>query len=163
PSPYRYRFTGPSSKIAPEDDLSVTSGFIRAMDANDASLPFWQNVTPALWRRAQKAKKSAQDLAYLRAQYDGCLSYEDTFWPDRTRAMDRLDLWQNTIVIVMADHGEELGEHGGYGHYLRPLHEEILHIPLLIYAPSSPKSMRGASVKTPAEIIDLMPTMLDLL
>ncbi len=64
-----------------------------------------------------------------------------------------------TLVIVTADHGESLGEHGERTHGLFA-YEATLRVPLLLFAP---RLLRPRVVKTPARHIDLLPTVLDAL
>jgi arylsulfatase A-like enzyme len=72
-------------------------------------------------------------------------------------ALEAEDLWENTWLIVTADHGEQLGERGHYlhGETLDP-HE--IRVPLFISGPNR----REATVDTPVSLIDLAPTILDL-
>jgi arylsulfatase A-like enzyme/HEAT repeat protein len=63
-----------------------------------------------------------------------------------------------TIVIVAADHGEEFDEHGGRYHG-STLYEEQLHVPLVVSIPGVPAGV----VSDPVELIDVTPTVLNLL
>jgi arylsulfatase A-like enzyme len=63
------------------------------------------------------------------------------------------------LVVVTADHGESLGQHGYVGHG-RHLYEGILHIPLIVRFPGHVKA--GKVVHTPVSIIDITPTIVDL-
>jgi arylsulfatase A-like enzyme/Flp pilus assembly protein TadD len=74
---------------------------------------------------------------------------------DRLRAAGQFD---STLIVVVADHGESLGEHGEATHGLFA-YEPTLHIPLIVAGPSIRASVSGAS----AGQADLVPTVLDLL
>ena len=63
-------------------------------------------------------------------------------------------LWDNTIVVLTSDHGEEFGEHGGLLHG-RTLYEEVLEIPLLVRVPGWEAARRGELV----ESVDVAPTL----
>jgi arylsulfatase A-like enzyme len=67
-------------------------------------------------------------------------------------------LSENTAVILAADHGEEFGDHGAT-HHGQALYEESTHIPLLMILPSGPSRV----VTTPVSLLDLAPTIIDLL
>lgn len=78
------------------------------------------------------------------------------------RLLDHLKetgLDKNTIIIAMADHGEELNEHGLVGH-IHNLYTQSLHVPLIIKDPTAGK--RGFREKRLAGLIDLSPTILDM-
>lgn len=67
-----------------------------------------------------------------------------------------------TLVIVTADHGEGLGDHGELTHSLFA-YESTLHIPLIIteVVPGESRASRGVVIDTPVRHVDLVPTMLD--
>ena len=65
-------------------------------------------------------------------------------------------LWDDTLMIVTADHGEQFGEHGYLLH--TSLHEETLRVPLLVKWPRGARA--GASTERPSGSIDLAPTLL---
>jgi arylsulfatase A-like enzyme len=67
-------------------------------------------------------------------------------------------LLDNTIVVLLADHGEEFREHGLMGHG-QTLFEEVIHVPLLIVTPGRSQHL---DVAPPVSVIDVAPTLLDL-
>jgi uncharacterized sulfatase len=71
--------------------------------------------------------------------------------------LDRLGLWENTIVVFQSDHGYHLGEHGGLWHKLS-LFEECARIPLLVAAPRHAPGVTQRLVET----VDLFPTLTGL-
>jgi arylsulfatase A-like enzyme len=74
-------------------------------------------------------------------------------------SIERLGLGDRTIVVLLADHGEEFGEHGAGGHG-RTLYREVLQVPLIVWAPGLAKPGR---IATPVSLLDVAPTVLDLL
>ena len=74
-------------------------------------------------------------------------------------AVKRLGLGDRTLVVLLADHGEEFGEHGGQGHG-RTLYREVLQVPLLFW---SPGLIAPGRIATPVSLLDVAPTLLDLL
>jgi len=99
-----------------------------------------------------------EDLARLRACYDGEIAFTDRSLGrllDELRRLGRLD---DTLVIVTADHGEEFFEHRGFEHG-RTLYGELLHVPLVMRFPNG--SLRGRRLTTRARQIDVMPTVLE--
>jgi arylsulfatase A-like enzyme len=73
-------------------------------------------------------------------------------------ALDARGALENTIVIIGSDHGEELGEHGRWGHAYST-YAEIVHVPLLILAPGAPAAAR---IATPASLRNIPATIADL-
>lgn len=65
----------------------------------------------------------------------------------------------NTVIVIVADHGEEFLDHGRWGHWESNLHDEILRVPLIV---SMPKGPQGKVVRQQVRLLDLMPTILDL-
>ena len=65
------------------------------------------------------------------------------------------------MVVVTADHGEELYEHNGYLYHSCSVYQSTLHVPLGISAPGLIPP--GARVPQTVELIDVMPTLLALL
>ena len=69
-------------------------------------------------------------------------------------------LLEKTVIVIVGDHGESLGEHGESTHGFF-VYESVLHVPLLIRAPYD--SLRGRRVADVVRSVDVMPTALDLL
>lgn len=71
--------------------------------------------------------------------------------------LEALDLLENTLILITADHGEAMEEHGQHGHGASVYQEEI-HIPLLIYHKDR---ITPARANRPANLVDLLPTILE--
>ena len=65
----------------------------------------------------------------------------------------------NTIIIIVADHGEEFLDHGRWGHWESNLFDEILRVPLIMWIPNG---AHGHVIRQQVRLLDLMPTILDL-
>jgi len=90
-------------------------------------------------------------------RYDGEIAFTDQHLGRLFEAFERLGFAENTILVVVADHGEEFGEHGVQGHGY-DLHEEVVRVPLLMRVPGI--APRRVSEVVPT--IDVMPTLLEL-
>lgn len=67
-------------------------------------------------------------------------------------------LWERTVVVVIADHGQGLGDHGWFRHRL--LYQETIRVPLLIRSPGGPG---GTRVDRLVRNVDVLPTVLEVL
>lgn len=94
------------------------------------------------------------------ALYDGEIAFTDREMGRLLDAIEAEGLSARTLVVVTADHGEGLMQHGHMGHGLH-LYEEAVRVPLLLRWPGSLPA--GARVPGPVEHVDLVPTVLDLL
>ncbi len=67
--------------------------------------------------------------------------------------------WDNTVFIVVSDHGEEMNDHGGWQHD-QSVYQELLHVPLIIRFPGGEHG--GRRVSTPVSLVDILPTLLEV-
>ncbi len=93
-------------------------------------------------------------------RYEGEIRYADDQLAALWRTVERLGLADDTIVIVTSDHGEEFGEHGLLRHGT-DLYDETLLVPLVMRAPQL--LPRGLRVDSQVGLIDVLPTLLELL
>ncbi|MHC4067251.1 MAG: sulfatase family protein, partial [Planctomycetota bacterium] len=101
---------------------------------------------------------SEAQLAYLVAQYDGEIRCTDHYLGRLWALLRELDLWDQTAIILTADHGEQFFEHNYLGHK-HDLYAESLHVPLIIKPPGQKQATRDRRV---VNLIDLYPTILEL-
>jgi arylsulfatase A-like enzyme len=90
--------------------------------------------------------------------YDNELAYNDREIGRLVEWLRKQDLYDNLLLLLTADHGEEFGEHGQVRHG-RSLFEGLLHVPLFLKLPGS--RGRGWRVSTPVSHLDVAPTLLD--
>lgn len=94
------------------------------------------------------------DLAYVRGMYDASVRYADHQVGLLLDALDRRGLADQTVVLVFGDHGEDLLDHGHVNHRLS-LHDENLHVPLMIRGPGVQPGRREA----PVALVDVLPSL----
>ena len=91
--------------------------------------------------------------------YDGEIRYVDSEISVLFDALKQTGLWDETLIVVTADHGESIGERGWWGHEL--FYEEQVLVPLLIKLPGQ-ESPTGV-IEAPVRLVDLTPTVLEYL
>jgi len=116
-------------------------------------------VPSAINYRTLSRPKSEMNHREVIAAYRACTSFMDAQVGVLLDALQRLGLWDNTIVVFIGDHGYHLGEHGGFWHKMS-LFEESTRVPMLIYAPGIKAA--GEPCKRIVEMIDLYPTLVSL-
>lgn len=91
--------------------------------------------------------------------YDSEIKHVDKSIGNLIGHLKQLGLFDDLLLVITADHGEELLDHGRYGHG-RTLYEEVIKIPLII---KFPKNKRKGTANNLAAMIDIAPTILDVL
>ncbi len=103
-------------------------------------------------------KLTPRDKDFIFALYDAEIAMTDDETARLFAFLNDSGLKGNTLVIITSDHGEEFWEHGRFGH--NQIYEEVLAIPLIVQVPGGPEGIRRAD---PAELVDVMPSILSLL
>lgn len=97
----------------------------------------------------------------MRANYAGAVNCAD-YWIGRLLdTIEQFGLFENSVVVFMADHGAMLGEHEQFLKGPDKLRGQVTHIPLLVRAPGNQHA--GEKVRGFVQIPDVMPTLLDLM
>ncbi len=93
-------------------------------------------------------------------RYLNTIRYQDHFLENLINQYKEMGLYEDTIFVLYGDHGEGFGEHGRRQHD-NTIYEEGIKIPLLIHDPQ--RFQKGMRVIPPANQLDVMPTVIDLL
>jgi tetratricopeptide (TPR) repeat protein len=98
---------------------------------------------------------------YIRGGYDAELAYTDYLLGAFKQFLIDTGWWQRSLVVLLSDHGESLGEHGedSHGYFI---YESTLHVPLIIHWPDG-AATHSARDDRPGGLIDVAPTVLDSL
>ncbi|HMB55369.1 MAG TPA: sulfatase [Thermoanaerobaculia bacterium] len=110
------------------------------------------------WRRIthDEVPATLDDMVWLRAAYHAEVAFMDSEVGRLFDGLRRLGLWDDALVAVVADHGEQLGEGGYYGHAYR-LDPELVEVPLVV---KWPRQRQGRRVEQLVSGVDLFPTLL---
>jgi len=103
-------------------------------------------------------KPYAPPAAYqgLADPYDGEVAYSDEIVGRLLASLKRRGLYDHATIVITADHGEGLGDHGEEEHGLF-LYDEVMRVPLLVKLPGAQAG--GSRRAEPVQHIDLMPTI----
>ncbi len=102
---------------------------------------------------------SAQTRQSLEEQYDTAVRHTAGELAAFFHSLESSGLWDSSLVVLTADHGEELFDHGCFSHRYS-LHREVVHVPLFVKLPSPG---RTGVIHEPVSLTDLHPTILELL
>ena len=102
-----------------------------------------------------KGDLTPEQIDFVHDLYDAEIWITDREFARVLAWLDEAGIRDDTIVLITSDHGEELWEHGYFGHHR--VWEETMHIPLLVQLPDGPRGVRrGDSI----DLVDLMPSLL---
>ncbi len=99
-------------------------------------------------------------LSRYQSAYDGEVAYTDSQIGRVLAWLRQSGLYSNTLVVVLSDHGESLGEHGENEHGFF-LYNSTLHVPLMVKPPAS-AGIKTGRVQAPVETTSVAPTILEL-
>jgi arylsulfatase A-like enzyme len=99
------------------------------------------------------------DLRHLKAMYDAEIREVDRRILDLLRTIDDLGITDRTLVVLTADHGEELLDHNGYYGHSASIYDSVLRAPLVVRLPDAVPAGRWRSEIV--EALDLAPTILE--
>lgn len=129
------------------------AGSVRSFLEKHADNPYISEYVSE-WAETQDA---GRQLASMYASYDGAVIEADRKVGELVAGLKDRGLFEDTSIIVTSDHGESLGEHGIFFDH-HGLYEPTIHVPLIVRTPDNTVS----EVNELVELIDLMPTLLDL-
>lgn len=137
--------------VDPHLPYTPPPGF-RAADPPPAGYPSLASGLPASGMAGDP-----KAVAYLRALYEGEVHYADREFGRFVDLLKWLGLYDQSLVILVGDHGEEFVEHGGFEHG-RTVFEEVLRVPLVVKYPGG--RWAGRRVDAEVSLVDVAPTVL---
>lgn len=110
--------------------------------------------------RQLRPPPGVKEVRFIRDLYAGEVRFSDAGIGEILAALDRLPRGKETLVVLTADHGEELFDRNWLGH-TRTLYDELIHVPLMIRLLDGEGA--GERVDPPVSLVALAPTLLELL
>ena len=119
-----------------------------------AFIHFYDPHTPYAPPEPYRSRYGPTEAGY----YDGEVAFVDQLVGDLLKALEERGLYDDALVILLADHGESLGDHGEstHGYFI---YDETVRVPLLVKAPGV---AAGGRARAQVRTIDVLPTILDL-
>ena len=118
-------------------------------DAREVSQDAWAYVLG-------KTDHTERELSALQALYRAEIDYLDARLSELRATLDAADEWDDTVVVLTSDHGENVGDHGLMDHQYC-LYETLLHVPLIVRGGGFGRGETDDLV----QLTDLLPTLLD--
>lgn len=116
-------------------------------------------ITLSWCRKTYRETPAEADIRYLEGLYTGEVDFVDAQIGRLVERLEALGIYDDTMLIVTSDHGEEFWDHDGFEHG-HTLYDELIRVPLIIKYPASfhpPKKVVDSQVRH----IDIMPTVFD--
>jgi len=146
--------------------------FVNYMDAHDPYLPRppFDTIFPGKSRALKRDRylamardvitrrrtMSVQELEHCLSQYDGAIRSMDHEIGRLIGRLKELKLYENTTIVITSDHGEAFGE-GGFVNHRQSLHQDQVHIPLVIKYPGVDQTVTDNRL---VSLVDVFPTIL---
>ncbi len=142
----------------PHSPYYPTESALEAMGEGHIS-PFRARYLNCFWNRSNlSSRRLSRHREEIVRLYDAGIRWVDTQMMRLIESLRISGRWEECIVALTADHGEEFLDHGDRYHPPDRLHEELIHVPLLLRVPgTAPKAIPNA----PWSHVHLAPTLLD--
>jgi arylsulfatase A-like enzyme len=141
-----------------EEDIELASNRFKPKNAPDVSMHKYgelRKYTNIPSNKTTEIPDSTQKK--LIHGYYACVSYIDQEIGKLINRLKKIDIYENSIIVLWGDHGWQLGEHNLWAKHCN--YQTSLKVPLLIKYPNQKKQKR---INTVVELLDLYPTLCDL-
>ncbi|MBL8840538.1 MAG: sulfatase [Planctomycetes bacterium] len=113
------------------------------------------------WPLYKRGQITAADRDHMTALYDGEIAWQDECLGRLLDGLRKVGRFDETLIVVVADHGEALGEHSQIYEHNSEVYDEVMRVPLVVRRPDL--SARGERVKPLVRTLDVAPTVLEWL
>jgi arylsulfatase A-like enzyme len=144
--------------VDPHDPYTPEKPFLKFKIKNEnlEELAFPDNIR----RKKKEVGLSTEDIEYIKALYDCEILHNDFHFGKFIEFLKKNGLYDNSIIMLLSDHGEQFYDHLGLFHGTSIYTEEI-HVPLIIKLPNN--TIAGEQMDFFVSQVDLFPTILDYL
>jgi hypothetical protein len=130
----------------------------------DRYMPEYEGSVDGFVTRYKPAQLDSADRQRIRALYEGEIAFNDHSFGSLVDHMKERGIFDDTLIIVTSDHGEEFWEYGpyrrGHGHAVT---QAQIRVPLIVTFPRSQRVPQGVRERRAVQLVDLVPTVFDLL
>ncbi len=123
--------------------------------------PFRERFAPGAAEKFHALREGwkwpVEALDEINALYDAEIAFADASFGALVAGLEERGLYDETLVVLVSDHGEEFKEHGRFRHGAT-LHAESINVPLIVKFPGQREGLR---VEEPVQHVDVAPTILD--
>ncbi len=109
--------------------------------------------------KGRKNPPSAKNRKRIEALYENEIAFNDHHFGRLVAYLKEKGIYDQTLILITGDHGDEFWEHGSCGHG-HSVHQELVNVPMLMRLPGV---FPAKKVRSGAEAVDLLPTLMDLL
>lgn len=157
------RFFAYIQTIDPHVPYDPPEAFLKLYDRGAYAGAVTPRRTPDLLAKAKRSPPAVTftdaDKRRLKALHDGEISYHDVHLGRFVEQLKKMGVWEDTLFVLTSDHGEELDDHGKWGHG-HSLYQELLNVPLMFRLPRSVPP--GVKVAHTVSTVDIPSTVLEL-
>ncbi len=158
------RFFAYVQTIDPHVPYDPPGEYLRMYDPSEYSGQVKPRMTGDLLERAKRRPPAVvfdeRDKRRLAGLHDGEITQHDHFLGLFIDRLVQLGLWEDTLLVVTSDHGEEFDDHGSWGHG-HSVYQELLHVPLMFRLPN--RLPAGARVPNAVSTLDVSATVTELM
>ncbi|MFT5155254.1 MAG: arylsulfatase A-like enzyme [Planctomycetota bacterium] len=144
----------------PHLDYDAPDGYAEAFvgTRNDPARPVSMTDCRALQQAKGRMAPTPKDVDYIKGQYQAEVAFVDRSLGRLFDGMRQMGVYDDCMIVLTADHGEEFWEHGGLEHG-HSLYDELVRVPLIVRGAAKdqePASVVASQVRT----LDVLPTVL---
>ena len=121
-------------------------------------------LIPHLTLRPMKDQLEEKDIQYVKDRYDTEIMYQDFQIEKFMEELEEQGLRDNTIFLLVADHGEELMDHGDWDHTDR-MWEEQIHVPGILWIPPALREqwdLQPREITEPVSLVNVATSLIEL-